>query len=166
MMTFIADGLCGRGPKGFGKFAKVRDEHLSLLIHYLRHDVVCEVRAQQTLLAKEVSETMKLPKSAYIKLTHTQKEVIRERQALLKWVGKSLEQAYDCAADLLKNTIASGKPSAIQRSYFEWQKISKQPEKIKRFHLLSQNVLKLLDISLDFPPLPVSKLVPLHDLTP
>ena len=149
----IANGLCGRHPKGIGRFGGFVHEYHRLHIHFIRHDAVCEVREKQRELARTVAELQSM--------RNVPTKLLKEKQKMLKFVGRTLEDAYECAAILL----TSGKPSSIQRSYFEWQKICEDQNQLNHYRLLSPRVLRLLGIY-DVPdPQPVSELLPLIDLT-
>ena len=153
----IAKILRGKQTRNIGRSGGIVSGYRQAMIHFVRHDTVCEIREQQNKLAEMVAELRALP--------NIPTKILKERQRLLDWIGRSLERAYECAAILLTGTIASGKPTSIQRSYFEYCRICKDQSHVMRFHVLHTGIIQLLGIKGNLVPRQVREVVPLTDLT-
>jgi hypothetical protein len=148
----VAKILRGQQTKNIGRSGGIVSGYRQTMIHFVRHDIVCEIREQQIILAETVAELQTYP--------NIPTKILKERQRLLDWTGRSLERAYECAAIMLKGTIASGKPATIQRSYFEYRRICKDPSQVMRFHLLHSSIIQLLGIKGNLVPRQVREVVP------
>lgn len=148
----VAKILRGQQTRNIGRSGGIVSGYRQTMIHFVRHDTVCEIREQQIKLAEMVAELRALP--------NISTKIHKDRQKILDWIGHSLERAFECAAIFLKGTIASGKPTSIQRSYFEYRRICKDPSQVMRFHVLHTSVIQLLGIKGNLVPRQVREVVP------
>lgn len=108
------------------------------MIDYARFDAIREVREKQRELAEEVRE-LEGRKGV-------PKEMIDERRKLLEWAGKTWDDAYACAAMLLKGSQSFAGVDAMKASYMRVLKNSRGPDRTFRYHILDPSILHELGI--------------------
>jgi len=155
--TALCQRVSGQYSKKLGRSRETGDRLRQDMIHFARYDAVVEVREKQTELANTVAELEELP--------NCPRKILEEKEKLLAWTGRSLVRAYECAAMMLRDTIAFGCPQTIKRSYLEYHRICNDPSQLARFHLLHPSFIRQLGIKNNLGPQRVRKLVPLYDLT-
>jgi hypothetical protein len=146
-------------PKKRGRSVNLVDRYRQDMVDYARWDEVKTVREKQTEIREEVDFLRANPKKA----SHYW---IEDREKMLKWVGKSLRRAFECASMLLADTSAFGGPDAIKSSYLTVEKVNRTQSHPLRYHMLDADFLTSIGIE------PIAlrrgqarKVVPLYDLT-
>jgi hypothetical protein len=123
----------------------------------VKESVIKEKPDKQEGIVQELRGLRSIPNAPAI--------LIENMDKTLAWVGKSLEQAFECASMLLKDTFAFGGPDAVKASYFKVKKAMRNPDQAYRYHMLDAEFL----IGLGMKPVQASgkvrKLGPLFDLT-
>jgi hypothetical protein len=108
------------------------------MVHYARYDTVCEIREQQLLQQRTLDELRATPNAP--------RHMILEKERMLRFVGRSLDDAFECASQLLDGTPARGKAGTIKRSYNLVARTSKNPDKAMRFMILDGDFLRSIKI--------------------
>jgi hypothetical protein len=124
----------GKRGRTANPFAQFRQD----MIHFARWDVVQEVRDKQVEVAQQVKELRGL-KSA------SAQAMLKEREQLKRWLGRSWLSAYHCASVLLKGTQAFGADDAMRASYKLVQRHGRS-SKGPRFKLPKDEVLRDLGL--------------------
>src|SRR5690606_24859112 len=107
---------------------------------------------------KQVEEIKKFPEDFSAK--HRE-----DREQLQKWLGTTLERAFECSAMLLEGTEAFGSPDAIKRSYFKVVRNSADPKQVMRYHQLDPRFLHKLGLKWEPFVRPGRKIEPLYMLS-
>jgi hypothetical protein len=136
-----------------GAVARYRQD----MIDYARWDRVMVVRGKQQEILEQVQELRTLPK--------VPKGILDEREKMLAWVGRTLNQAFECAAMLLEGSEAFGSAEAMKRSYFQVKRNNRNPDQALRYPQLSRHLLLKLGVKESHEVRPGKKAVPLHELT-
>ena len=143
-----------------GRSVNLVDRHRQDMVDYARWDEVKTVREKQIEIREEVdflrANTKKAPP-----------HWLEDREKMLKWVGKSLRRAFECASMLLADTSAFGGPDAIKSSYLTVEKVNRTQYQPLRYHMLDAEFLGSIGIApIAFRRGRARKVVPLYDLTP
>jgi hypothetical protein len=125
----------GISPKAWSRFE--RD-----MIHLDRFSAVSEVREKQKILRAQVRELKRH--------RGVRGDVLREREKMLSWAGKSWLRAYQCAALLLQGTKSFAKEDAIGKSYKKVKGSENNRVAASRYYLFEPDVLSKLGIRLRF----------------
>jgi hypothetical protein len=146
-------------PKKLGRSASLVDRYRQDMRDYARWDEVKTVREKQIEIREEVDFLRVNPKKAPTGW-------LVDREKMLKWVGRSLKRAFECASMLLADSSAFGGPDAVKSSYLTVEKANRTQSQPLRYHMLDEDFLLSIGIA------PMSnrqgrarKVVPLYDLT-
>jgi hypothetical protein len=143
---WLRDLLVAGGParlavinaKRMGRSNSAAARKLTDMVHYARYDTVCEIREQQFLLHRALDEWRTTPNAP--------RQMILEKERMVRFVGKSLDDAFECASQLLGGTPARGEAGTIKRSYNLVVRTSKNADKAKRFMTLDGDFLRSIKI--------------------
>jgi hypothetical protein len=153
----VKESVIKEKPGKRGRSAGPLDRYRQDAVDYARYEEVDTVRDKQEGIVQELRGLRSIPNAPAI--------LIENMDKTLAWVGKSLEQAFECASMLLKDTFAFGGPDAVKASYFKVKKAMRNPDQAYRYHMLDAEFL----IGLGMKPVQASgkvrKLGPLFDLT-
>ena len=123
------------------------------MIDYTRWDVVRDdAEASRSRFGRM------LPNSARSGLCR--RALLREREKMMNWAGRTWLQAYECAAMILSHTEARGSPSAMKGSYIRVEG-NKHP---LRYHQFDPKFLRTLGLDINFEARQRPKIIPLHEL--
>ena len=146
-------------PKKRGRSVSLVDRYRQDMKDYARWDEVKTVRRNQIEMREEVDFLRANPKMA-------SPSRLEDREKMLKWVGRSLNRAFECASMLLADDSAFGGPDAIKSSYLTVEKVNRTQSQPLRYHMFDADFLASIGIT------PVAlrqgrarKVVPLYDLT-
>jgi hypothetical protein len=131
--------LAAHTAKRMGRSNSAAARKQADMVHYARYDTVCEVREQQLLQQRSLDEWRSTP--------NTPRQMIREKEQMVRFVGRSLERAFECASELLCGTPARGEFGTIKRSYNLVVRASKKPDEAMRFMILESDFLRAIKIS-------------------
>jgi len=112
---------------------------------YARWDEVCEIQEQQEAFRQQVEDLRALPKTPR-ELPQKREMLLKQKEKMLKWLGDSLNRAYECASERLEKTGAFGGPDAMEASYYKVKKEFKDPVQAKRYHQLDPRFLRKLGL--------------------
>jgi hypothetical protein len=91
---------------------------------------------------------------------------LEDREKTLRWVGRSLKRAFECASMLLAESSAFGGPDAIKSSYLTVEEVNRSRSQPLRYHMLDEDLLASIGVApISWPQRQVRKVVPLYDLT-
>jgi hypothetical protein len=146
-------------PKKRGRSVSLVDRYRQDMRDYARWAEVKTVREKQIEIREEVDFLRANPKKASAGR-------LGDREKMLRWVGKSLRRAFECASMLLADTCAFGGPDAIKSSYLTVEKVNRTQSQPLRYHMLETDFLASIGIA----PFALKqgrarKVVPLYDLT-
>ena len=146
-------------PKKRGRSVSLVDRYRQDMTDYARWEEVKTVREQQIEILDEVNFLR-------ANLSKAPSGRLEDREKMLKWAGRSLKRAYECASMLLAETSAFGGPDAIKSSYLAVEKANRTQAQSLRYHMLDEDFL----VSIGIEPIShrrpqVRKVVPLYDLT-
>lgn len=119
-----------------GRTANPRAEFRARMVDYLRWSTVVEVREQQTLYSEDLSELEELIRVK--RITEAVRKLILSR---IIYPGRTLEDAYRLAAEILQGTSAYGSPDTVKKSYKKLNRIIKKAENGDRPGELGQYAL-------------------------
>lgn len=146
-------------PKKRGRSVNLVDRHRQDMVDYARWDEVKTVREKQTEIREEVDFLRANPNKA-------SPGWLQDREKMLKWVGKSLRQAFECASMLLADTSAFGGPDAMKSSYLTVEKVNRTQSHPLRYHMLDADFLMSIGIEpIAFRRGQARKVAALYDLT-
>jgi hypothetical protein len=146
-------------PKKQGRSTNLVDRYRQDMTDYARWAEVKSVREKQIEMKQEVNYLRDNPKKA-------SPGRLEDREKMLKWVGRSLRRAYECASMLLAESSAFGGPDAMQSSYLTVEKINRCQSQPLRYHMLDEDFLASIGIApASCPRRRVRKVVALYDLT-
>jgi hypothetical protein len=115
------------------------------MIDYARWDEVDLVLEQRKRCRREIAELRALPKTPR-ELPQKREKLLKEMDERLKWLGTTLDRAYECASERLAKTGAFGGPDAMEASYYKVKKKFKDPVQAKRYHQLDPRFLRKLGL--------------------
>jgi hypothetical protein len=124
-----------------GFIARLRQD----MIDYARWDEVDVVQEQRKDLRRQVAELNALPKTPR-DLPQKREQLLKEMEERLKWLGHTLDRAYECASERLAKTGAFGGPDAMETSYRKVKKRFEDPVQAKRYHLLDPRFLRKMGL--------------------
>ena len=157
--SYCAELLRRGAKKKQGRSTNLVDRYRQDMIDHTRWAEVKDVREQQIGIKQEVSFLRANPKKA-------SPGRLEDREKMLKWVGRSLKRAYECASMLLAESSAFGGPDAMQSSYLTVEKINRSQSQPLRYHMLDEDFLASIGIApASCPRRRVRKVVALYDLT-
>jgi hypothetical protein len=146
-------------PKKRGRSVSLVDRYRQDMTDYARWDEVKTVREKQIEILDEVNFLR-------ANLNKAPSGRLEDREKMLKWVGRSLKQAYECASMRLAETSAFGGPDAIKSSYLAVEKANRTKAEPLRYHMLDEDFLASVGIEpISHRRFQVRKVVPLYDLT-
>lgn len=87
-----------------------------------------------------------------------------DRENLQKWLGTTLNRAFECSAMILEGTEAYGSPETIKRSYLKVERAMSNSAEAIRYHQLDPQFLMKLGIKWEPFVRPGRKLVPLYKI--
>jgi hypothetical protein len=132
-------------PKKRGRAAGLVARYCQDMIDFGRWDEVRVIRDQQKNYRKQVKELRALPK-AKGEFLQKQKKLIGEQEQMLSRLGRTFDDAFECASKSLKETKARGGWDTIRRSYREVERNLKDPAQAMRYHVFSPQFLRKLEI--------------------
>jgi hypothetical protein len=135
----LIDATTKRPTRKRGRTANPFAQFRQDMIHYARWDVVQEVRDKQVELAETVEQLRGLKGAPA-------RAMLKERERLHQWLGRSLPDAYRCAHALLLGTEAHASESTIEYSYKRVERLGKDPAAGPRFKLPKDEVLRDLGL--------------------
>jgi hypothetical protein len=115
------------------------------MIDYARWDEVDLVLEQRKRCRREIAELRALPRTPR-ELPQKREKLLKEMDERLKWLGTTLDRAYECASERLAKTGAFGGPDAMEASYYKVKKKFKDPVQAKRYHQLDPRFLRKLGL--------------------
>jgi hypothetical protein len=115
------------------------------MIDYARWDEVDLVLEQRKRCRREIAELRTLPKTPR-ELPQKREMLLKQKEKMLKWLGDSLNRAYECASERLEKTGAFGGPDAMEASYYKIKKKFKDPVQAKRYHQLDPRFLRKMGL--------------------
>ena len=126
---------------------------------YARWAEVKSVRRKQVEIKQEVDFLRANPKKA-------SPGWLEDREKMLRWVGRSLKRAFECASMLLADDTAFGGTDAIKSSYLTVEGVNRTQSQPLRYHMLDEDFLASIGVAPIYRPRrQVRKVVPLYDLT-
>jgi hypothetical protein len=140
MVSSVAD----KGPKRRGRSADPITEYRMLLIHFARYEAVKQVREKQAELPQSLAELRKMK--------NVPRQMLKDSEAMVRWLGRSWIRAYDCARALVEGTEAFGASETMKASYQLVNRMSHDPRTPLLFHLPSTQVLTDLGLLNVFEP--------------
>jgi hypothetical protein len=149
--SFLIHQKSGKRGRSSGPLERFSQD----MIDYDRYSAVCEMRDNQPLIRKEVSELKAIRR--------VRVELLREREKVSVWAGRSWLRAYQCAAMLLQDTDSFAKEDAIARSYKKVNKALQNPKERTRYHLFESDFLEKLGIRVGIVAQRGRKFVPIHE---
>jgi hypothetical protein len=120
LLATLLNGRSGKRGRASNPVARYRQD----MIDHARWSAVKEIRDKQTEISHHLSELRAMSK--------VPAHVTKETEKMLTWVGENLEQAYRCAAMLLRGTLAFAGPEAVKQSYLRVEKSSRDPQQMLR----------------------------------
>jgi hypothetical protein len=151
------DGLRGDIPKKRGRASPVLAGYRQVAIDYCRYDAVVTTREKQKELlaeAKSLRAGSNVPRG-----------LLKRKEDMLAWVGRSLLHAFDCAAMILAGSEAGAGPDAMKASYRRVKRHLGDPRLAMSYHILDPEFLRNLKLQAHFGARRGRKIVELYDLT-
>jgi hypothetical protein len=146
-------------PKKRGRSVSLVDRYRQDMRDYARWDEVKTVRSKQSEIREEVDFLRANPKNA-------SPSRLEDREKMLRWVGRSLKRAFECASMILAESSAFGGPDAIKSSYLKVEMVNRIQSQPLRYHILDADFLASIGIApVNIRQVRVRKVVPLYDLT-
>lgn len=112
---------------------------------FARWDEVSAVEDQRKHCRQEIAELRALPKTPR-ELPQKREELLKEMETRLKWLGNTLDRAYECASENLAKTGAFGGRDSMEKSYYKVEEIFKDPAQAMRYHQLDPRFLRKLGL--------------------
>jgi hypothetical protein len=157
--TYCAELLQRDAPKKRGRSTNLVDRYRQDMTDYSRWAEVKSVREKQVEIKQEVDLLRANPKKA-------SPGWLEDREKTLRWAGRSLKRAFECASMLLAESSAFGGPDAIKSSYLTVEEVNRSRSQPLRYHMLDEDFLTSIGIApISCPQRRVRKVVPLYDLT-
>ena len=132
------DQHIGKTASGRGRTGNPIAKYTNDLVHFVRWDAVKTVREQQKSDQKDRKQLARL---------EMPKEKRRKREAMLN-SGKTLEDAFEGAAELLIGTRVFVSQRTIEASYWKVERAMKDPEQRGRFSVMLPQTLSQFDIEI------------------
>jgi hypothetical protein len=157
--THYAELLRGDVPQKRGRSGNLIDRYRQDMNDYMRWDEVTTVRKMQIEVREELNFLNANPGKAPAGR-------IQDREKMHRWVGRSLERAFECASMLLAETPGFGGPDAMRLSYWKVEKAGRIQGQALRYHMLDSDFLLSIGISqISHRTSRIRKVAPLYDLT-
>jgi hypothetical protein len=138
--TSFAESLRGGVASKQGRSSSTVDRYRQDMTDFTRWEEVKTVREKQVELLEEVRFLRANPKRA-------EAWWLEDREKMLIFAGRSLKDAFECAAVRLAKTSAFGGADAIRTSYFAVEKVNRTQSQPLRYHLLDPTFLASIGIS-------------------
>jgi hypothetical protein len=123
------------------------------MIDFTRWDAVRDTRTQQINLRQGVAELRKIRGAP--------PAMLRERERMMNWAGRTWLRAYECATMILAHTEARGSPDAMKGSYIRVE-ANKHP---LRYHQFDSNFLRAVGLDVNFEARQRPKIIPFFEPT-
>jgi hypothetical protein len=130
--------LANNSPKKRGRSAGAIERYRQDLRDYARWEMLVTIREKQ----KEWAEEAALIRSR----KGLPKQVLKEKEKQLARVGRTWDDAYECASKELHNTPAFGGPDAMKKSYRQVKQNNRKKSQPLRYHVFDLDFLHAIGI--------------------
>lgn len=139
MLVTLEKLFSGKFADGLGRKGNPKARYAEDLKHFMRWDVVNEIREYQKGHWAEYQVALKDPKFSDDSIARLRADPPRD-------YGTTLDDTFYHAAEVLKGTIAFGSNPTIKRSYFLVNKAAKDSSQNGRFYLVGLRTRKRLGL--------------------